>query len=393
MVPLFTKKGGTGKKEVFIEFIRGLRQNTSENLRGLVGNVLLGLVVGLLLSLIFYDVLIFQEFNSLFLFPISIIFGLIFVAYFYYKRNEKKSEKLLLLFLLIVWLTLQIFLIVNIEYQYHHVLEDYKQDYADAIDTGNYNALSASWLLTERYYDEMNNTYGQNGVSLPNRLLFSNPTTSMLTICNPLLFSYFIDPNSCSKLIFLQKKGNCGEFAGATVLMVRDLSGLNTRIIHMEGADHAFPEVYFEGDWWIFDKTYTTSVSPIQERNYATHLSDKFHDLYLSIADLRVVGGGESTLEEHGFSASNVAISVLFDTIRGAEPDTPIANAEVKVYALKYLRDPLIFTGKTDANGKCNLVLHGDKEYIFLGSNDMYKGFTVVKVSPSTDESITLLLY
>mgnify|MGYP000863675792 FL=1 len=393
VVPLFAKEDANEKKEIFLEFVAGLRQKASENRKNIILGACLGLAYACFLMAICYDILVFQVIGSLFLFVVSVAVGFIFVFYFYYKRNVNKSDKLLFLFLIVVWLSLQILLIGGIEYQYQHALEDYKQDYIDAVDTGKYTALGASWLLTERYYSEMDKTYGQEGVLLPNRALFSSSTTLVFMGCNPLLLAYFVDPNSCNKLIFLQNKGNCGEFSGAIALMVRDVSGLETRQIQMEGVDHGLPEVYFEGDWWVFDKTYTTSSSPVKAQQYAAHLRDKFTDLYLSIADLRVANGDDSALEEHGFNASNVTISALFDTISDAKLDTPIANAEIEVYAVKYQRDPLVFKGKADDNGKCNLVLNGNKEYIILGNNGVYKGFTMVNIPPSKDESLKLLLY
>jgi len=373
------------------------RQNACENWRELVISAILGLPLGLFLafflSAIYYNFLVFQVINSFILLFFSIISGLILVSYLYYKRNLRNSVIVVILFIATVWFVLQLSVIGSVEYQYQNMVEDYKHEYVDAIDTGQSTPLSTSWLLAERYHDEMVNTYGQNGILLPNRAISDTPIGSLLLGANPILWTYFGDFNSRNKLIFLQKTGNCGEYAGAIALMIRDVSGMNTRVIQMEGADHGLPEVYYEGDWWVFDKTYTTLNSPIKARNYATYLRDANTDLYLSIADLKVAPLGESALEGHGFSASNVTISALFDTIRNEEPNTPLANTDIEVYAVKYQRDPLVFTGKTDTNGDCNLVLNGDKEYIILGSNGVHKGIKSVNVLPSEDESITLLLY
>lgn len=392
MVSLFPEKGGAEEKDAFLGFFAGFSQKAHENWRKYVRDVFLWLIFYLFLAAIIYDFFVFQALNSHISLIFSIIIGLFLVSYFYFKRNLRDSEKLAILFIITVWFVLQISLIGSVEYQYQHVIEDYKQEYADTIDTGNYTALSASWLLAERYCNEMDITYGQKDVMLPNRALSGTPINIMLLEVNPCLAIYFSDFTSRSKLIFLQKTGNCGEFARATAIMLEDASGMNTRVIKMEGADHEFPEVYYEGDWWVFDKTYTTSISPVRARDYATHLEDRYNNLHHSIADLRVTNGETSVLEEHGFSASNVTISALFDTISYSESDIPLSNAEIKVYAIMYTRDSIVFTGKTDVNGKCNLILNGDKEYVIVGNSGMYNGIKIVNALPSKDELVTLLL-
>ncbi|GAA5263243.1 hypothetical protein KTGMC3_P1994 [Methanocalculus sp. MC3] len=322
---------------------------------------------------------------------ISIVAGLCLVTYLYFKKNQK-ALKIAYIFIISVWLILQVSIIVNIEYQYQNAIGDYQSEYADAINTEKNTPLNASWLLTEKYYDGMHNTYGQKTL-LPNRAMVDTPIRAMLLGANPLLLIYFCDFNSQNKLVFLQKTGNCGEFAGATALMIRDVTGMNTRIIEMEGADHALPEIYYEDAWWVFDKTYTTSYSPIKARDYASHLSDTNFDLYLSIADLKEIKQGESTLIEHGFNASNVTISALFDTINDSEPNTPLANTNIEVYTTKYRRDPLVYVGTTDINGECNLVLNVEKEYVIIGNNGVHKGIKIISLAPLESESIILLLY
>ncbi|KLK89291.1 hypothetical protein SZ63_02355 [Methanoculleus sediminis] len=350
------------------------------------------MILYLFLAAIIYDFFVFQVLNSHISLIFSIMIGLLLVSYFYFKRNLRDSEKLLILFIITVWFVFQISLIGSVEYQYQYVVEDYKQEYADTIDTGNYTALSASWLLAEKYCNGMDITYGQKGVTLPNRALSGTPISIMLLGVNPCLAIYFSDFTSRNKLIFLQNAGNCGEFARAIAIMLEDASSMNTRVIKMEGADHEFPEVYYEGEWWVFDKTYTTSISPVRARDYATHLEDRYNYLHHSIANLKVANEEISVLEEHGFDASNVTISALFDTISYSEPDTPLSYAEIKVYAITYTRDSIVFTGKTDVNGKCNLILNGDKEYVIVGNYDMYNGIKIVNTLPSKDELVILLL-
>jgi hypothetical protein len=87
--------------------------------------------------------------------------------------------------------------------------------------------------------------------SLPNRVLASN--SGFYLGFTPLFAAYLEWFGGFEKLIVLQKQGNCGEFAIAIKTLLRDVTGLETRKVDMEGFDHTFPEVYWNGSWWVFD--------------------------------------------------------------------------------------------------------------------------------------------
>ena len=92
-------------------------------------------------------------------------------------------------------------------------------------------------------------TYGKNE-ALPNRVLTSN--SGFYLGFTPLFWLYLEWLDGLEKLIVVQKKGNCGEFAVAIKTLLRDVTGLKTRVVSMEGFDHAFPELYWNGSWWGF---------------------------------------------------------------------------------------------------------------------------------------------
>ena len=115
--------------------------------------------------------------------------------------------------------------------------------------------IVSSWAVAAKYEDGFEGTYERNE-SLPSRVLFSN--SGFYLGFTPLFLTYLEWFDGYEKLIVLQKKGNCGELAIAIKTFLRDVTGLKTRVIHMEGFDHAFPEVYWNGSWWVFDAIFTT---------------------------------------------------------------------------------------------------------------------------------------
>ncbi|WP_304841035.1 hypothetical protein, partial [Methanocalculus sp.] len=365
MVSLKDKENRTNSKISLLDFSIKLLSTINVVSAICYGLIIAYFGVGILLNSLYFDYI----FENLILLIVAIIVIVFSSLYFFYLRYRiQNNVELIIVFLLIVWIAFQLIIVVDIEYTYQSEMEKYKHEYFEAIEHGNYNELNASWLLTQSYAHEMYFTYGQVGVNLPNRVLFKNDIilSSMYFFSNPLVAGFSFDENFYNKLVFTQKKGNCQEFAEATAFIVSDVTGLSTRVIGMKGVDHAFPELYYIDNWWVFDKTYTTSNSPVKDQHYATHLKENYTDLYFSIADLQVSRSKESTLKEHGFPASNVTIIVLFDTINDNEPNRPLSNIDIGVYAVSHQRNPLVYIGKTDENGTCNLVLAGNKEYLIV---------------------------
>jgi len=127
----------------------------------------------------------------------------------------------------------------------------------------------------------------------------------------------------------LQKKGNCGEFAIAIKTLLRDVTGLETRIVHMGGFDHALPEVYWNGSWWVFDGIFTTPINPVNADSYAEYLKKNYRNVYENLYCLREDSTGTSVLAEHGFDAVNITIVAIIDPTSSKWDDKPARNAGV----------------------------------------------------------------
>ena len=166
----------------------------------------------------------------------------------------------------------------------------------------------------------------------------------------------------------LQKKGNCEEFAIAIKTLLHDITGLKTRVIHMEGFDHAFPEVYWNGSWWVFDGIFTTPNSPVKAENYAKYLKRKHRIVYENLYNLKE--DGISVLDEHGFKAVNVTIVAIIDPTSNEMDDKPAKNALVEIFALKNWYDHLIDRGRTDKEGKYKITVRSHGAYILIAKSE-----------------------
>jgi hypothetical protein len=187
---------------------------------------------------------------------------------------------------------------------------------------------------------------------------------------SPLIGSHLLTFNGFSKLIVLQKTGNCGEFAEAISFLLKDITGVKTRVISIEGIDHAFPEAYLEGKWWIFDKIYTTPDYPVDAYTYASHLESRGEAKY--VADLKITGNNKSLLSEHGFRPVNLTVIAILDMTSNLADDKPAADAEVEIFAMENLYDSLVAKGKTDKFGKYTTTLNGGKNYFVVVKKGKY---------------------
>ncbi|WP_290902753.1 transglutaminase domain-containing protein [Ferroglobus sp.] len=215
---------------------------------------------------------------------ISVILSLLIFVYKILK-SDKSLEIILRIatvMLILFWLFTQVLTIIVIESEYHSVVSEYSQFLKENPTDG----LSSSWAVVAKYKNEFDGTYGRNE-SLPNRVLFSN--SGFYLGFTPLFLTYLEWFDGYGKLIVLQKKGNCGEFAIAIKTLLRDVTGLKTRVVSMEGFDHAFPEVYWNGSWWVFDGIFTTPNHPVKAESYAEYLKENKRNVYENLYNLYTI--------------------------------------------------------------------------------------------------------
>ena len=74
------------------------------------------------------------------------------------------------------------------------------------------------------------------------------------------------------RFVAVQRMGACWEFAVVMTTLLRDVAGVYTRVVYFEGMDHALPEVYLKGRWWVFGASHTTPRYPVAARSYASYL-------------------------------------------------------------------------------------------------------------------------
>ena len=182
------------------------------------------------------------------------------------EKGFESVMKLTVTFLFIFWLFVQISMISSQELGYYNVVSEYSQVFKKNTVGDDLNSY---WALAVKYRDGFEGTYGRNE-SLPNRILTRN--SGFFLGFTPMFLTYLEWFDGYEKLIVLQKKGNCAEFAIAIKTLLRDVTGLKTRVVHMEGFDHAFPEIYWNGSWWVFDGVFTTQDYPIKAELDAEYL-------------------------------------------------------------------------------------------------------------------------
>jgi|GEM_PF-873675 len=256
---------------------------------------------------------------------------------------------------LIFWLVLSLSLVVYIEAEYVMIRNSYRRLFLSHLKSyGKERLLDAAWNITLALKQEFKGTYGLN-VFIPSRIPpFLSP-----------ILSLYRWTGGMGKLIVVQRMGGCGEFATAVVTLLKDVARLQTRKILFEGVDHSLPEVYFKGEWYVFDVSYTTSDYPVRAKHYALYLRYKLGlDEYVS--RIVVESTGLNVLREHGFNSSTLVIKAIIDITTNPLDDTPAVHAVVEVFALKNMYDPLVASGHTDERGNFSVQLNGGKEYIVI---------------------------
>lgn len=313
--------------------------------------------------------------------PISIFFGDIwgiiialglvspFFAYFYLKQNngfsiQKKKQTALcvIFFLLFIWTVPQLFTIITIENEANQQIDNYS---VLAENTLKGEPLLVSWNLTSAYDSGYLRTYHAKDKS--------NPARELANCClNPFyyfIYDYYFHNSGYGKVSLLKQTGNCGEFSQAIIYLINSTMELPTRSVHFEGLDHEFPEVYVNDDWYIFDYTYTTQGYPVKAEDYAQYMNKKKCEESHCIADIKLIPGGDSLLNEHGFNTTIINVHLN----KWDKPSFDSAN--VKIYTNdNNCSSPLVEQKNPDKNGFCNFSVRTGISYLIVAE---YKEFFI----------------
>jgi len=300
---------------------------------------------------------------------------------------------------MILWILVQLLVVISIEVEYNNIKNHFSQEYISLTRKG-IDEVNATWSIVDSFGDEYNGVYGVKGSRIPSRQISCNTGSRISLSFNPILQFYFFNFEGMQmdgffKLIIVQNTGNCGEFASSMKLLIKDVTGFNTRVVNMEGKDHAFPEININNDWWVFDKIYTTPSQPIKSSDYASFLSTEDQSLFNCISDLRDYTDEVSVLPEHGFNSSNLTITAIQDITVNESDNEPMNNAGVEIFAYVNSYDPLVNIGKTDENGQYSTILRSDKEYLILVKNEKLKaiGFEDLLIPLNESSAITVYLH
>lgn len=309
----------------------------------------------------------------------------------YYKKIDRKNCLNLILLILLIWLLPQILMVTNIEIEYFRVENHYIQEYQEILSNKGQNELNASWNISVLYNKDFEKTYS---VSTPP----SRPVFGYVVHCAPIcpIWWLYFKSDGSSKLIVVQRTGGCGEFANAVTFLLNDVTGLNTRVVSIEGFDHAFPEVNFKDVWWVYDLHYTTEDYPIEAHYFASHLKKWNRDKYVAVANLKNTNTGETVLDEHGFPPSNLTITAIRDLTGNPSDDKPAINAEVEIFAFQNSYDPLVAKGRTDEFGNYSVILNSGKEYLILIKEEEpvpVVGLAKINLSSFVNGSIVVYLH
>lgn len=267
--------------------------------------------------------------------------------------------------MIIFCILLQFLMFVTTETMYSSIKSEYYQ--VSRTFLGD-NKLNLSWTLVIKYKGEFDSTYGRKEF-LPNRAILYTLSNPVLDLFNPLVLVYLKWFHGYEKLVVLQKKGGCEEFAIAVKTLLHDVLGVKTRIVCMEGFDHAFLEIWWNNSWWVVDKIFTTQNKPVKAKLYAKYLKENNKSVYWYIYNLKDYQTGHSVLAEHGFESVNITIVAIIDPTSNKSDDLPAKSAEIEVFALKNWYDPLIDKGETNSEGKYQLVLRKYGKLILLAKS------------------------
>ena len=240
--------------------------------------------------------------------------------------------------LLVIWLLTQALLVAFVKLEYSAIVNQYRSMVNKATN-GFWEKLTIDilWNITKNVKEEFTVTYGRAGF-IPSRFLDENGPLNYVMFP---IFAYYYSMWR-NEFIVVQRTGACSEFATTITTLLRDVAGTPTRKIVLQGIDHALPEVYFKGEWWVFDIFYTTQNNPVKAETYATYLKHERNGFDKYVSRMLVEESGLDVTREHGFNTSTLTIKAIIDVVTPPTEDTPAANAEVEIFALENLYDPLV---------------------------------------------------
>ncbi|HII02383.1 TPA: hypothetical protein HA351_12280 [Methanosarcinaceae archaeon] len=304
------------------------------------------------------------------------------------KPLSKAQNKKIVHIILLIGIVLQCSVALVIEMEYHSIKNSYSQQYISFLGNGD-DELNATWKTANLYYNNtFSSSYSKENALVPSREL-TTPEGVITLLFNPVLMLYFIiEPiDGFSKLTITQRNGACGEFASDMNLLLEDITGFETRIINMQGHDHALPEIKINGIWWVFDRAWTTEYEPIKTCDYASYLFQKKNYLFEEISNLED-RSHTSLLTEHGFESSNLTITAKKNTLDKEWDDKLIKDATVEIFICDNTNDPLVCSGVTDENGNFSVNLKKNKNYLVLikGKDSATMNLVAIKeVKPSSN--------
>ncbi|RLF07780.1 MAG: hypothetical protein DRJ69_06820 [Thermoprotei archaeon] len=272
-------------------------------------------------------------------------------------------------------------LIVEIEYR------NTVQQLSSAVKCKNHITIECIWTFVREFTEHFKSraTYGKP-LPKPQHLL-----------CSPL---FSID--EVSKLAAIKKTGACLDFALAITKLIEDLFGCTTRVVSVEGADHAIPEVLVGETWYVIDAVFTTQEKPIKVKHYAKHLANQskvnknIAKLYHALVRLVDIMTHDDITSEHGFQVVMLTINAIYDATPQQGDEKPVSNAEVLVYlpSSKGFYDTLVLKTYTDERGLATAELVTGKEYVIVVRKNSLIGVEIVHISTSIKSmKIEILMY
>jgi len=190
-------------------------------------------------------------------------------------RNRFKEPQVLAgLTLIIISVVYLLMLVLSAQLLYPMQVTDLKTRY------GSYCSLENAWLAAKEFSKTYFNVYGIN-----KRIGFE---------LFPKIGEFELIPVELrERLSAVARIGMCGEFAMGLARLLRDSLGCETRMVAFKTLDHEFPEVKVDGNWYVFDLTYTTPDKPVEASKYAEYLQNKciienrFREVFF-VQDLKV---------------------------------------------------------------------------------------------------------
>lgn len=229
----------------------------------------------------------------------------------------------------------------------------------------SFSTLDCAWTTAKIYLKKFKSTYG-----LPAERPY------LLVTRDPIL-QYIVSKDLLNRMVVISGYGGCGELAIAISTIVRDIFGLDTRVLNFEGIDHTIAEVYVNGSWYVLDPGFTTPKGPIRVGFYASYLanssSENVRRVYETAARLIDIESGKDLAYEHGFTMVNVTVTAIYDPTARKCDEELAGGAKVSIFLENNFYDVLVASGTTNDSGKFSITLTSGKQYVILVESD-YKG-------------------